>query len=86
MTCFPAPTTKLYFSGAFSVTLLTMAYRNAGVKHFLDVNMVKLFKIGKCLLQKKNPITHYAFRIMHYHNAARPCGLAEKGKVRAFRP
>ena len=31
-------------------------------------------------------ITHYELRIMHYHNAARPCGLAEKGKVRAFRP
>ena len=51
--------TKLYFSGAFSVTLLTMAYRNAGVKHFLDVNMVKLSKIGNIYCEKI-PITNYA--------------------------
>ena len=55
MTLKTAPTTNLYFSGAFSVTLLTMAYSNAGVKHFLDVNMVKLSKIGNKCYEKHRP-------------------------------
>jgi hypothetical protein len=63
MTCFPTPTTKLYISGAFSVTLLTMAYRNAGVKHFLDVNMAKPSKIENIYCKKNS---NYALRIMNY--------------------
>jgi hypothetical protein len=67
--------TKLYFSGAFSVTLLTMAYRNAGVKHFLDVNMVELSKIGKCLLQKK-----FQLRITNYELPQCRSSLRTRGK------